>query len=89
MELKSMPVLDVYELEKFLMDKYGNDFYDLAWILFDDDRIYDGVYIPFWYSIDEEIWEPDRVREEKRNVVRKHLRDIFPDYKCILIYIYW
>ena len=89
MEIKYLHSLDIYDLEKSLMDKYGDDFYDLAWILFDDDRITDGIYLPFYYDKDEEIWEYDKDRAEKRNIVRNYLRELFPMFDYVLVHIYW
>ena len=89
MEIKYLHSLDIYDLEGSLMDKYGDDFYDLAWILFDDDRITDGAYLPFFYGKDEEIWEYDKDRAIKRNIVRDYLRELFPMFDYVLIHIYW
>ena len=33
MEIKYLHSLDIYDLEKSLMDKYGDDFYDLALLI--------------------------------------------------------
>ena len=89
MEIKYLHSLDIYDLEKSLMDKYGDDFYDLAWILFDDDRITDGAYLHFFYGKDEEVWEYDKDRAIKRNIVRDYLRELFPMFDHVLIHIYW
>lgn len=89
MEIKYFHSLDIYDLEKSVKNKYGDDFYDLAWILFDDDRITDNVFLPFFYDKDEEIYEYDKDRGIKRNIVRGYLRELSPMFDCVLIHIYW
>ena len=89
MEAKFVPTFDIYDIERSLMNKYGDDFYDLAWILFDDDEINENVYLYFQYNEDEEIREFDKNRAEKRNIVRDYMRELFPMYDYVLFHVYW
>lgn len=91
MELKVelVPVVDLYDFEKALTNKYDESFYDLAWTLFDGNKIDNDTYFFFHFDKNEEVNEHDRDKAIKRNIVREFLKETYPNYKSVIVHIYW
>ena len=69
MKMELMPVLDIYDFEKVLVNKYGEPFYDLAWTLFDDNKIDNDTHLIFHFDKNEEVNKYDQNEAIKRNIV--------------------
>lgn len=89
---KMYPVIEVDVLENELKTQFGVDIKDeLRSILFYDDYRND-CYKRYCFEDDEEFhgytWE-DEEHILIRNLVNAYLRDILPDYTCVLVDVTW
>ena len=89
MKMELVPVLDIYDFEKALVNKYDESFYDLAWTLFDDNKIDNDTYLFFHFDKNEKVNEHDKNEAIKRNIVREFLRETYPNCKSVIVHIYW
>ena len=89
MKMELVPVLDIYDFEKVLVNKYGEPFYDLAWTLFDDNKIDNDTHLIFHFDKNEEVNKYDQNEAIKRNIVREFLRETYPNCKSVIVHIYW
>lgn len=89
---KMYPVIEVDVLENELKTQFGVDIKnELRNILFYEDYQND-CYKRYYFEDDEEFhgyaWE-DEERIRIRNLVNAYLRDILPDYTCVLVDVTW
>lgn len=86
------PVIEVRTLENELKTQFDVEVHNyLRNILFYDDYMND-CYKSYCFADDEEYtgasWQ-DEERIRIRNLVNAYLRDILPDYECVLIDVSW
>ena len=85
------PVIEVGVLEDEIKTQFGVDVAgELSSILFDS--YMNDCYKPYCFADDEVYKYPAWQNEEHiriRNLVNAYLRDILPNYECVLIDVTW
>ena len=83
-------VVDIYQLEQDLELQFGQDFGELANLLFGYEY---HNYSAKKFCLEDEAYEGYSWQCEddisSRNLVRAYLRDIFPGYKYVFIDVSW
>ena len=83
-------VVDAFQLEQDLELQYGQDFSELAELLFGDNY---SICCAKKLNLEEEVYEGYSWQDEddisRRNLVRAYLQDIFPGHKYVFIDVSW
>ena len=86
-----MPVVDVSDLEADVNRQFGCEIDDMRDLLFGDNYGNDCCKT-FWYDTDE-VYTGSVYQDEEeirlRNLVCAYLRDVLPDYTCVLVDASW
>lgn len=83
MEVKMMPTVSSYDLEKAIKQRYNLDV-DIPTLLFPEDFMND-CFKEYAYKDTRE----NEFHESEEPCVRQYLRDAFPQYDSILVKISW
>ena len=85
------PVVDASDLEDVINAQFGCGIKDICDLMFGDEYNND-CHKTFWYDEDEvytgSIYE-DEEEIRLRNLVRAYLRDVLPNYCCVLVDVSW
>jgi hypothetical protein len=85
------PTVGANDLEDAVNAKFGCGIEDIRRLLFDDDYN-NSCYKTFWYDEDE-VYTGSIYQDEEeirlRNLVCAYLRDVLPDYCCVLVDVSW
>lgn len=85
------PVVDVSDLEDAVNVRFGCEIKNMRNLLFGDDYNNDCCK-SFWYD-DDEVYTGSEYQDEEeirlRNLVCEYLREILPDYCCVLVDVSW
>ena len=73
------PVVDIDELRKAVEIQYDIEIYDIRNLLFGDDYHNDSYKN---FDLEDEY-------EGEAELVRTYLKDILPDYSCVLLNVTW
>lgn len=83
-------VVDVFQLERDLELQFGQDFGELANLLFGNNY---SNYSAKKFNLEDEVYEGYSWQDEddisRRNLVRAYLQDIFPGHKYVFIDVSW
>lgn len=85
------PVVDASDLEDAVNIQFGCDIDDIRNLLFGDEYN-NSCHKSFWYDEDEvytgSVYE-DEEEIRLRNLVCAYLRNVLPDYCCVLVDVSW
>ena len=85
------PVVDASDLEDAVNLQFGCDIEDIRNLLFGDEYN-NSCHKTFWYDEDE-VYTGSIYQDEEeirlRNLVCAYLRDVLPDYCCVLVDVSW
>ena len=91
-----MPVIDVYDLELALIEKYGSDFTnnygELTNVLFGDSYVNDS-YKSYYFNVTHDlsnlsVWQ-DETQCHLENCINAYLQEVFPGRTKVLVDVSW
>ena len=85
------PVIEIYTLKNELKAQFDIEVHNLRNILFYED--YQNDCYKYYSFVEDEEYTGEFWQDEEhiriRNLVNAYLRDILPDYECVLIDVSW